>query len=498
MNDSVTSYAQHPYRTLARKECDTARMAAIARLHGLNAALPSASRVLEIGCGSGGNIIPLAERYPQSTFVGIDAEEAHIAEARRETGLLGITNVEWVCADLRRYNPGRGEWDYVLAHGVYSWVSADVQARLLALCRSALSAEGVALVSFNVLPGWRQRGAVRDIMRVGARLAGGLDGAERLQSALALLKLVGSVRKSASDSYGSYIRESVSRLSASDPSYLIHEFLADYNEPELFADFMQSAAREGLQFLSEAKISMMSADDLGPDVASVLRQLEGDIVAQEQVLDLCRNRAFRETMLCHDGLTLTRGLKAAVFESLTFRTTLRPQGAAEGGQAFTDLVSGRALTVPSGAAADVLAGLAGSGPFGATPGGLLGRIGAAAPQKLSHADVTSALVSLWRAGFVEAVCDGTPASSSGFAKALSIARLQAERALPATSFRHEALPVSAVERELLCGADGSFGRADSVAAASKATGCALEQADAAYERLAQLGYFCAGSSERGG
>lgn len=483
---SEQSYAQTPYKTLPRKECDPTRLGAIARLYGVQAAEPVHCRVLELGCGDGGNLLPLAERYPKSSFLGVDFAPGHIEQARASSERLGISNVEWVCVDIASYTPPRAEFDYVVVHGLYSWVSYELRARILSLCKHALKPHGVALVSYNVLPGWRQRGAVRDVMQIGARLTGGLDPDERLQSGLSLLKLVASVRSEPTDPYGCYLREAASRLDRSEPSYLVHEYLDQHNEPCLFADFAQRAASEGLQFLSEAKVSLMSAEGLGNDVANVMRQLSHDVIAREQVLDLCRNRMFRESILCHDNLRLERDLKASAFKSLFFRTTYRRIAAEEGKQMFQELVSGREIEAPGGEISGVLAALGSLGAFGGTAAQVR-ETARHAGAELSEADLVSSLLTLWRSGFVEVACDGAPVQFIPH-QALASAREQARRDGAVTSFRHESLELSAVERELIARADGSLS-SEELVDVIVAAGQARDVVQSAQYRLGQLGFF---------
>jgi SAM-dependent methyltransferase len=485
---SLTSYTQSPYKTFPRKECDPTRLCAIARLYGVEAAAPSQSRVLELGCGSGANLVALAERFPQGSFLGVDFAQGHIDEAQAASERLGLTNVEWICADIKSYAPPRAEFDYIIVHGLYSWVNDGLRARILSLCKRSLSPHGVALVSYNVLPGWRQRGAVRDVMQVGARLTGGFDSHERLESGKALLRLVASVRTGTSDPYGAYLREASERLESSDPSYLVHEYLDDHNDPCLFADFAQRAASEGLQFLAEAKVSLMSAEGLGPDVASVMRQLSHDIIAQEQVLDLCRNRMFRETILCHDTLHLQRDLRAAAFKALSFRTVYRAQHSQPGARTFTDLVSGRELQAPDGIVSDILAAVGSLGAFGGTPEQIKQALVRDFGHEATEADLVSSILTLWRSGFVEAACDGA-AGSAEKPRALGAAREQAALGYPAVSFRHEALELSPAERQVVRLADGTRNREALIAAASQEAGESRETVERALGRLEQLGFF---------
>ena len=484
------SYDHKPYKTYARKECDPNRMGAIARLYGVEAAAPNGCRLLEIGCGTGGNIIPLAERYPGSTFLGIDLSLRHIIEARQVTELLGLKNIEWICADIKEYRPERAGFDYIVAHGIYSWISDELQGKLLELCSSALSKSGVAFVSYNVLPGWRQRGAVRDVMMFGASIAGGLDPDEQLRGGLKFLELVASTRNDPNDPYGSYLQEALCRLKGSESSYLMHEFLAEYNLPCLFSDFIKRAEGAGLQFLSEARVSLMSSDDLGPDVADFFREISSDIIAREQALDIFRNRTFRESLLCHTGQSLQRDLKASVFRQLFFSTTYRQIGANGANESrFVELVSGREVQTPSGIIAEILGVVGTYGSVGATPEEIRLKAVADLSATLNEADIISSLVSLWRSGFIEVTCDRPllALASVGKPRAPEYSRMQAQAGELATSLRHEALQLSPIEREIII---RSSGEQEATAIINELSqDHPRDTVKAAYDRLVQLGFL---------
>src|SRR2546430_17640150 len=115
------------YRHGAVSDSHPARIGAIIRLLGINAAPPDLCRVLELGCGEGMNLLPLAERFPKSEFVGVDFSAKQIAVADAARAACGIENARFLCADLRSWKHDGGAFDYIIAHGVYSWVPVEVR-----------------------------------------------------------------------------------------------------------------------------------------------------------------------------------------------------------------------------------------------------------------------------------------------------------------------------------------------------------------------------------
>jgi SAM-dependent methyltransferase len=485
----VTSYDQKPYVTVARPESHPERIAALARLMDLPAPAPENCSVLELGCGTGGNIIPWAARYPHSRFVGIDIAEAHIDSAQKIKAKLGLTNIEFLVGDISVCDIEPGAYDYIVCHGVYSWVSESVQRRILEVCKAGLSRGGVVFLSYNVLPGWRQRGLIRDIMMFGASLEAGADPERKLKSAAEFLGLVASSRKKKDDLYGRYLEEAISRLQNSDPSYLFHEFLEENNSPCSFTDFMQRVQPLGLQFLAEARPAFMADDDLGEEEKRFLETLGSDVIKREQALDIFRNRMLRETLLCHDNHTLKRDLRASVFRSLVFSTEYRHIAQPTGSEIrFRELSSARDLSMPASNAAALLSLIGDLSPSGCEFSLLAESARERNVQCGSEAEMFGNVVGLWRAGFVEASLSRFPTAQqpSGVAKTTPLVRLQVESSESATSLRHRLYVLSSSERLVLSISDGTRSFDEVVAQVDK---IAPRTGSDAVRRLLTLGFF---------
>lgn len=298
----LVPYTSYPY---ARTHPD--RLATVGRLFGMQPAPVEACRVLELGCASGGNLVPMAEQLPGSEFVGVDLGARQIEQGRADVRALGLRNVELRHGDLCEVDEGWGAFDYVICHGVYSWVAPAVQRRIMRIFAERLRPQGIAYVSYNTYPGWHLREAVRHMTRYHA--AQFSDPGQRTAQARALVDfLAGAVEPSSA--YGQLLRRELEVLQRTGADYLFHEHLEEDNTPLYFHELVERAHAEGLQYLGEADVHTMLTEGLPPEVARTLGRISPDIIAMEQYLDFVHNRQFRGTLLCQAGLTLRRALGA--------------------------------------------------------------------------------------------------------------------------------------------------------------------------------------------
>jgi SAM-dependent methyltransferase len=165
-----------PYISKPFPQSAPARLAALATLFGLSPPAVSEARVLELGCASGGNIIPLALRFPGARFLGVDLAERHVQEGRERIDALELKNIR-LEADLTTLDLKGERFDYIICHGVYSWVPEAAREAILRIVGESLADNGVAYLSYNVYPGWQLRNVVRDMMVYHAGPEAGEDAA---------------------------------------------------------------------------------------------------------------------------------------------------------------------------------------------------------------------------------------------------------------------------------------------------------------------------------
>ena len=383
----TTTYDLLPYPPLSFPATHPARLAAIGRIFGLNTADPARARVLELGCGSGINLIAQAQLFPEAEFVGIDTSSTQIATGVEAAAAAGTDRVRLICGDVAEIGGDFGQFDYIVTHGLFSWVPEPVKDAVLRISRDNLRPDGIAYISYNCLPGWRMRGALRDMMLM--HTAGINDLPAKVAQGKALIKFLAECCSEGSP-YGEFLRQQLQMLANVDDSYVAHEFLAGENDAMYFVDFVKKAAEHRLAYLSDADVSSMVSANLPPQAAQTLRSLNFDLFSTEQYMDFVRNRTFRSTLLCHADREPDRNVEPSRLETLQVGTFIALKDRARGGKpaVFTNS-GGLELIVQEPANAIVFEKVAALGPDFQPVPRFLDEIVAESGAKLPGADAAA-------------------------------------------------------------------------------------------------------------
>lgn len=294
---NAASYDDFPYVSHPFPQTHPGRLAAAARIFKLKPSELKNARVLELGCASGGNLIPLAARYPEATFVGVDLSKRQTDEAKRRIEANKLTNIDIRCESITDFSDNKASFDYIICHGVYSWVPEPVRAAILKIIGEYLKPFGVAIVSYNVLPGWRLRQTLRDALSLHAGTEGSLQ--QRVTRAREMISFL-EEHTAEETAWGRIFRNEAAGLRNSEDYYIGHEFLEDCNEPCSFTDFMKSATNNSLGYLGDTDLAVMFPENMHPKAAPFLRQLAGENqVDLEQRIDIFTGRTFRQSLLVH-------------------------------------------------------------------------------------------------------------------------------------------------------------------------------------------------------
>lgn len=295
-NAGSRSYDEVPYRGKPFRQTHPENLATIAHLLSVPSPDIHTARVLELGCCDGGNLLPMAVDFPDARFVGIDYSKVQIDLGHEAVAELGIKNLDLRDLSILDVADDFGEFDYIISHGVFSWVPDEVAHKMLDICARHLSPTGVAYISYNTFPGWYMRAATRDMMRYHALR---FDTApRRIEEARLML---GWVAKNAhgfsAEAYASALKHEAEMLAQCPDHYLYHEHLEDHSRPYYFHEFIAKAQARGLDFLAESKLSAMAVSNYGQSQQQTLSAIATNIVELEQFMDFLRNRTFRETLL---------------------------------------------------------------------------------------------------------------------------------------------------------------------------------------------------------
>jgi SAM-dependent methyltransferase len=289
-------YDAVPYRDDAYFHSQPSRLAAAAILRGLTPPALDTARVLELGCAGGGNLIPLAVRFPQATFVGIDISGTQIAQAQARVAEIRLTNILFQHASLADVTPADGTYDYILAHGVFSWVSPDVRTALLRVIRECLDPNGIAYMSYNVLPGWHMKKIVRDMMLYAEE-----DIADPAAGIGEARTLVRTVARFADGAYGKVVSQESASLAGAADSYVRHDHMEPNNVPMYFADVVALARESGLAYVVESDPVTSVPECVKLESAELIRAYgNGDPIRTEQYLDYFVGRTFRMSLFVHE------------------------------------------------------------------------------------------------------------------------------------------------------------------------------------------------------
>lgn len=297
-----TLYDEVPYPAQSYLSTYPDRLRTQGILHGMNPAPASRCRVLELGCGAGGNLIPMALGLPDATFLGIDLSPGEIERGQSLLAASGARNVTLRQGDICDLPADIGKFDYIIAHGLYTWVPPAVRDRLLALCDAHLTDQGIAFISYNVYPGAHLRQMVREILVYHTRDC--TTPQEKIAKAQEFLAFLANGSPDPAR-YREIIKEEEKLIRVLGGHYYFHDALSEYNQPVYFHEFIAHARQHRLQYLFDLNWTVELDCTHPPQVMAELRRFSGgERTALEQYGDFFDCRQFRQTLLCRAGVAL--------------------------------------------------------------------------------------------------------------------------------------------------------------------------------------------------
>lgn len=472
MSSENYSYDALPYESHPYAHTHPDHLASKAALFGMSPPDVDTCRVLELGCAGGGNLIPMAVSLPHAVFHGIDLSRRQLEEGWQRIDDIGLENIRLEHRSILDVGPADGIYDYIVCHGVFSWVAPDVQAKIFAICSENLAPRGVAYVSYNTYPGWFLRGMVRQMMCY--HTAPFDEPAKKVEQARALLDFLIGAGPAGDETYYALLNRELGIIKNRQDSYLFHEHLEDVNEPSFFHQFIERAEAHALRYLCESQFSEMVAANYGQHVDETLRKLNAGLIHTEQYLDFLCNRTFRRTLLCHKDVELNRQLGAEQLQGLSVACSLKcpePPASLETSDelTFQSRSGGRTVTVSKPLLKAALLALTDlwpqAAPFEQLPAVAFRRMGKVLVRNAGDfADdlnsVAGLVLELFAKDLVELrVCPLRYAAAVPERPVVSpLARLQAEQGAIVTSLTHSLTQLSDLGRFLAQRLDGTLDR----------------------------------------
>lgn len=310
----VFSYDRVAYPSPVLESLTPDRLRASALLHGYNPPEATTASVLEIGCGDGVGLVAWASTAPTARIVGFDLSPIAVAKGKELAEAAGFTNVDLHVGDILTYPRDGEKFDYIVCHGVLSWVPEPVRAALLDLIAAKLAPGGIAYVSFDCLPGAAQKAALVPFLR--SRVAETDDPMVAMKEAATVIDMINrSLRPdSKMRDHIDFVMQIMLNTKA---GYFYHDWLAEHYRPIDLRQLIADSAAHGLKIAGSAANYDLDVPDLDDEAKAMLDSFGDDHGARLLAIDLLRGPSIfhRELFVRTDAPPppVTDGYKAVTY-----------------------------------------------------------------------------------------------------------------------------------------------------------------------------------------
>ena len=298
-----TIYKELGYKSYPFPFTTPAYLEAYGTLVGLNTPPAKTARVLELGATYGGNIISQAVHNPEATFVGIELSQDQVEKGNKIISDAKLDNVSLIQGDIMNFDEILGTFDYIIAHGFYSWISDEMKDKLLDIISNHLADNGIAYVSYNTYPGWHTMEEVRQLMLFANRGHDELTHKEKVLRGKTVGSLVGSqiLNYDNLKERNSKFLGALRSVMQKDDYYVGHDHLEPHNDPCYFYQFNDHLKAHNLAYVCDADLTLSMVRTYDESIADKLEKLAPNSQAdQEQYLDFMLDTTFRKSIICKE------------------------------------------------------------------------------------------------------------------------------------------------------------------------------------------------------
>ena len=299
-----TIYKELGYKSYPFPFTTPAYLEAYGTLVGLKPPTAKTARVLELGATYGGNIISQAVHNPEATFIGIELSQDQVEKGNKIISDAKLDNVSLLQGDILNFDESLGNFDYIIAHGFYSWISDEMKDKLLDIISHHLADNGIAYVSYNTYPGWHTMEEVRQLMLFANRGYDELTHKEKVLRGKTVGSLVGSqiLNYDNLKERNSKFLGALRSVMQKDDYYVGHDHLEPHNDPCYFYQFNEHLKVHNLAYVCDADLTLSMVRTYDESIADKLEKLAPNSQAdQEQYLDFMLDTTFRKSIICKES-----------------------------------------------------------------------------------------------------------------------------------------------------------------------------------------------------
>lgn len=428
-------------------------LAAVATLFGLTPTNPRTSRVLELGCAKGENLIGMAYSLPECTFVGIDLSNNQVSEGNSKIRNYGLDNIELLHKNILDLDQSLGKFDYIIAHGVLSWVPKEIALKMFEICNLLLTDNGIAYFSYNTYPGWKSRDIFRDMMFFEAE---NFDSPQELASRSKFsVAVMNNLLKDNKSELSNHLKHDLAYYLDRPEWYYLHDFVAENNNPYYISEIIDFAKINNLQYVCDTELSTCTTSALSPNTQKQLNVFKDNRRKFEQYLDIATLRSFRRSIFSRIEKKVSYDFRASILENLFISANLdykAPSG--EQTNHYFSHTNGGAISFISLEAANALKKVISAWPNAIKISELI--------QDSSKRPTLESLLGGIFANLISLRVNPTNVINIVSEKPLAslLARKQAESSNVVTGLNHQQITLGEIERKILVKLDGTNSKSE--------------------------------------